>query len=90
MKHMHSLSIIIGVNKTATTACGKRVKFADLAIMQDSDCPECRKHAEEQHDISVRMLAYAKDTNLGTKQMRDELSASVSNGPTYRNAILGF
>jgi hypothetical protein len=88
MKHLHTLGIAFGF-KTGSTCCGKRVKLADLALTEDADCPDCRRHAEEQHKTYSEMLAaYESAPHLPRNTaMVADLRASLANGPTYRNSL---
>lgn len=88
MKHLHTLGIAFGF-KTASTCCGKRVKLADLAVTEDTDCPTCRAHAGRQHETYISMLAaYEADTSLiRNAAMVADLHALLANGPTYRNSL---
>lgn len=84
MKHLHTLGIAFPF-KTATVCCGKRVKFTDLAIMEDTDCPVCRQTAEMEHATALQMVNKARESGMHV----DELAMALLAGPRYRNAVLG-
>ncbi len=91
MKHLHTLGIAFGF-KTATTCCGRRVKFTDLALTEDADCTACRAKADQDHAMMLQMLESLEAQN-DLDMIRSEhfaiLREHADQGPRYRNALLG-
>lgn len=89
MLHLHSTGLIVNVHKTARTACGRTVKFSDLAITSDADCPQCVDHAKAQHTMLRNYRDSMTDLDTIRSEHTREVCRLIDAGPQLRNAIYG-
>lgn len=89
MKHLHTLSILIGHAKTRKTLCGQRRPEKELAVGQEvADCTVCRMLRDKEIATCVAVLQAADAIGKATPEMRASIEAFADPVNRYRNAEL--